>query len=184
MRRPPAREEIAVPESVRTAPTVRRLCRRPAAALMALSLASLVACGSDDDPDEDVGSAATTTNSAPTSSAPESSESPSSPSEPTSSPSESEAGAQEVTIAAVDFDYELPTTEFQAGELTIELVNEGQASHNIVVERDGEDVAGTDVIDPGETATLEVTLEPGEYIFYCGVGNHRAMGMEVMVTVT
>jgi plastocyanin len=29
-----------------------------------------------------------------------------------------------------------------------------------------------------------VTLEEGEYVFYCSVGNHRNMGMEVTVQVT
>jgi plastocyanin len=168
-----------VPDTAWPAPTIRRPWRRSASLLTAVSLVALGACGSDEG-GEDAGDATPATSQAPTTSeASETSQTPSGETE-----TEAETEAQEVRIAAVDFDYELPTTEFQAGELTIELVNEGGASHNIVVERDGEDVAGTDVIAPGETATLEVTLEPGEYIFYCGVGNHRAMGMEVMVTVT
>jgi uncharacterized cupredoxin-like copper-binding protein len=31
---------------------------------------------------------------------------------------------------------------------------------------------------------VEVSLQPGEYVFYCSIGNHREMGMEVAVTVT
>ena len=52
------------------------------------------------------------------------------------------------------------------------------------MERDGNDIGGTEMIPPGESTTFTVDLEPGEYVFYCSVGNHRAMGMEVTVTVT
>jgi uncharacterized cupredoxin-like copper-binding protein len=79
---------------------------------------------------------------------------------------------------------ELSTEEFAAGSYTFEVVNDGSATHDFVVERDGDDVAGTDTIAPGSSTTLTVDLEPGEYVFYCSVGNHRAMGMEVTVTVT
>ncbi|MDP5183533.1 plastocyanin/azurin family copper-binding protein [Blastococcus sp. BMG 814] len=152
--------------------------RRAAAALACAAALTLSACGGSDD---DAGTATggttpTVEEDAPPTSA-ETTET------ETTETETDEAGAQEVTIAAVDFDYELPTTEFSAGELTIELVNEGEASHNIVVEQDGEDIASTDVINSGETATLTVDLEPGEYVFYCSVANHRALGMEVQVTV-
>ena len=40
------------------------------------------------------------------------------------------------------------------------------------------------LIGPGDSTTLTVDLEPGQYVFYCSVGNHRGMGMEVTVTVT
>ncbi len=79
---------------------------------------------------------------------------------------------------------ELSEDSFSAGSYTIEVVNEGNATHDLVVERDGADVAATENIAPGQSATLTVTLEAGEYVFYCSVGNHRAMGMEVQVTVT
>jgi uncharacterized cupredoxin-like copper-binding protein len=53
-----------------------------------------------------------------------------------------------------------------------------------VVERDGEGVAASDAIGPGESTTLAVTLDPGQYVFYCSIGNHRTMGMEITVEVT
>lgn len=141
--------------------------RKVAAFAAAASLALLTGCG---------GSADTDT-AAPSSSA-------------AASPTESggtEAGegeSQSLTATAVDFDFELDTTELAAGEYEVELVNEGGASHDLRFERDGEDVAGTEVIQPGKTATTTVTLEPGEYVIYCSVGNHREMGMEKTVTVT
>ncbi|MCV2488347.1 cupredoxin domain-containing protein [Geodermatophilus sp. YIM 151500] len=150
--------------------------RGRAAAVVLCGALALTGCGGAED---DGGAAApgTGTGSPPTTAE-------TSPGSPPAAGGSEPAAAQELPVAAVDFDYELPTTELAAGQLTIELVNEGDASHNLVVERDGADVASTEVISPGATTTLTVTLEPGEYVFYCSVGNHRAMGMEVPVTVT
>jgi plastocyanin len=170
-----------VPDRVPTAPTVRRPWRRPAALLIAVSLAALGACGSDDDGGDtadDTGGAAATTSSAPSSpAATESSEAP-------SSPSETGSETQSLVATEVDFGIEVADTDLTAGTYEIEVVNDGGATHDLVVERDGEDVDGTGPINPGESATLTVPLEPGEYVFYCSIANHRAMGMEITVTVT
>jgi plastocyanin len=149
-----------------------RTARRTAAAVLALGLGLLSACGGDDD------TAATETSSSaaePSSSAPETS------SAPTSSPSSTEG--ETVTVTAVDFDFELSEDSYAAGTYTFEVTNTGQMPHNFRVERDGTDIGGTDVIQPGGSATVEIALEAGDYFFYCGVGQHRANGMEVPVTV-
>jgi plastocyanin len=133
-------------------------------AVIAVALAALTACGGDDGGE----SAATTPATAPT--AEES--------------ATDAAQGQTLTATEGEMFIELSTGELSAGSYTIEVVNDGSATHDFVVERDGDDVAGTDTIAPGSSTTLEVDLEPGEYVFYCSVGNHRAMGMEVTVTVT
>jgi plastocyanin len=89
-----------------------------------------------------------------------------------------------VTVDAVDFDFELSEDSYAAGTYTFEVANTGAMPHNFAVERDGQRVTGTEVLQPGGTATVEVTLEEGEYVFYCEVGQHRANGMEVPVTVS
>ena len=87
-------------------------------------------------------------------------------------------------VTEVDFAIELPEGELPAGSYTIEVANEGSASHDLVIEdASGTDVAASEVLAPGTSGTVEVELSPGEYVFYCSVGNHRAMGMEVPVTV-
>jgi plastocyanin len=143
-------------------------------ALVAVALATLTACGGDDGGD----AAATTSAAAPTSSA----EKTATDSGATTSP----GAAQSQTLTATEGEMyiELSSDELSAGSYTIEVVNEGSATHDFMVERDGDDVAGTDTIAPGSSTTLEVDLEPGEYVFYCSVADHRAMGMEVTVTVT
>ncbi|SEP15510.1 cupredoxin domain-containing protein [Trujillonella endophytica] len=156
--------------------------RRVRAGILAAALGLLAACGGGDD-DDDGGSAASesSTSAASTSASETASGAPGGGA--TQSGSE-EQPAGTLAVTSVDFDFELPSTEIAAGDYTIELTNEGSGTHDLVVERDGADVGGTDTIGPGQTTSLTVTLEPGEYVFYCSVGNHRAMGMEVTVTVT
>jgi plastocyanin len=154
-----------------------RPVRRLSAGLLAAALLLLTACGDDD------GDAAAATPSE-TSAAP-TSPSETAPSSGTATPSAAEEPAGgTLEVSSVDFGYELDSTELAAGEYTINLTNGGNASHDLVVERDGEEVDGTDVIGLGESSTVTVMLEPGEYVFYCSIANHRSMGMEVTVTVT
>jgi plastocyanin len=68
-----------------------------------------------------------------------------------------------------------------AGEVTIEFMNDSGIPHNVEVEGNGvEEVS--DTITEGST-TLTLTLEPGEYEFYCAVPGHREGGMEGTLTV-
>jgi uncharacterized cupredoxin-like copper-binding protein len=111
-----------------------------------------------------------------------------SPSSSTSSSSSSSAGAvgqaQTLTVTEVGFDIKLESSDLPAGDYTITVKNEGDATHDLVVEQDGQDIAKSDTLGPGDSATFTVTLQPGQYVFYCSIGNHRAMGMETDVTVS
>ena len=63
-----------------------------------------------------------------------------------------------------------------AGEVTIHLTNDAQIPHNVEVEGMGvEEVS--DTITASDT-NLTLTLEAGEYEFYCAVPGHREGGME------
>jgi plastocyanin len=68
-----------------------------------------------------------------------------------------------------------------AGEVTIELVNESMTPHAVEVEGNGVEEE-SETVTAGN-ATLAVDLEPGEYVYYCPVGNHRQGGMEGTLTV-
>ncbi|RBY91005.1 cupredoxin domain-containing protein [Blastococcus sp. TF02A-30] len=136
----------------------------PAAAV--LTVAVLTGCGSSE-PEPDSPAAASTTSPG--------------TAEPTDVTPAAESAALEVT--AVDFGFELDDEELTAGTYEITLTNDGGSTHDLVVERDGEDVAESEDVDPGESTTFTVTLDEGEYVFYCSIANHRAMGMEVPVEV-
>jgi plastocyanin len=131
-------------------------------AVLTVALAALTGCSGG----EETGTTATASTAAPSSSATEAAE------------------GETVTATEGEMFIELSEDSFSAGSYTFEVVNEGSGTHDFVVERDGNDVAGTENIGPGASTTLTVDLEPGEYVFYCSVANHRAMGMEVTVTVT
>jgi plastocyanin len=150
-----------------------RSARRAAAVVLALAL-GLTACGGDDDGDAAAGGS--TSSAADTSS--------SAAEAPSSSEQAPAAEGETVTVNAIDFDFELSEDSYSAGTYTFEVTNTGAMPHNFAVERDGQRVAGTDILQPGASATVEVTLEAGEYVFYCEVGQHRANGMEVPVTVS
>jgi plastocyanin len=163
---------VSVPIAHRILPRLAR-----GVAVLALGLGALTACGGDSGSDADSSTAAASSSEAPAST---SSSAPGSP----SAAGPSAAAAQTVTATEADFSISLDQDALAAGDYEITVVNNGRATHDLVVEQGGNDVAGTDGIAPGASATLTVTLDAGEYVFYCSVGNHRAMGMELTVQVT
>ena len=68
-----------------------------------------------------------------------------------------------------------------AGTVTITLVNESSVPHAVEVEGNGVEEE-SETVTGGETE-LSVDLEPGEYTYYCPVGQHRQNGMEGTLTV-
>jgi plastocyanin len=154
-------------------PIHRRLSRlATGAALLVLGLGGLAACGGSSS-----GSASgSTTSSAATTSASES------PAASTASAGSSDTEA--LTATETNFKIKLDEDHVKAGSYTITVVNDGEATHNLAVEQNGTTKATSDSIGPGEKTTLKVDLTPGQYVFYCAIGNHRAMGMEIAVTVT
>lgn len=65
-----------------------------------------------------------------------------------------------------------------AGDITIHLTNDAQIPHNVEVEG-----AGVSDTVTGADTSLDVTLDPGEYVFFCAVPGHREGGMEGTLTV-
>ena len=164
-----------------TAPA--RSPRRAAAALvLAVGIGLVAGCSGDD-----AGGTATDTPAADPPAAETSAAAPSSSAAataPSSPAAESPAEAETVAVTEGEMFIELSEDSYSSGSYTFEVVNEGRMPHDFVVERDGADVAATEVLQPGQSATLTVTLEQGDYVFYCSVGSHRAAGMETPVTVS
>jgi plastocyanin len=92
--------------------------------------------------------------------------------------------AQTLSVSEGDFTIDLAGGDLPAGDYTITVKNDGHATHDLVVEQNGSDVAKSGTIAPGDSATFTVSLAAGKYVFYCSIGNHRAMGMETDVTVS
>jgi len=58
----------------------------------------------------------------------------------------------------------------QPGTLSVAIVCEGGANHNLVIEEHGEEIAAC---APGRTAVGQVTLAPGNYTYVCTVPGHE-----------
>jgi plastocyanin len=93
-----------------------------------------------------------------------------------------EGGGAHLTLTADPsgaFSFDETELTAAAGEVTIELVNDSGIPHNVEIE--GQD-AVSETITEGSTE-VTVTLEPGEYVFFCNIPGHRQGGMEGTLTV-
>ena len=119
--------------------------------LTALSLVVFVpaGCGSDDNESSSDTSGATTT-----------------------------AGEQSVDLSATEYAFDPSDLSVDAaGNVAFRVSNHGQQTHALEVEGNGIEEE-TEDIAPGESGTLTVDLEAGEYEFYCPIDGHRDQGME------
>jgi uncharacterized cupredoxin-like copper-binding protein len=55
--------------------------------------------------------------------------------------------------------------------------------HALSIDGPGVEDQRTPAVQPGASAPLTVTLTAGTYDMYCPVGNHKALGMNVALTV-
>jgi plastocyanin len=88
-----------------------------------------------------------------------------------------------VQVSLTEFEIDMPDS-VPAGPTTFEITNNGTVEHNFEVEgQDVEEELETN-LQPGETGTLEVDLQPGTYEIYCPVDDHEGQGMSLTLTVT
>jgi uncharacterized cupredoxin-like copper-binding protein len=127
--------------------------------IAALTVLSVAGCGDDDE-----GSEVSVTDQA------------------TSAPTDGATAGTVIDVDERDFTIELSTTEFAPGTYTFVATNNGQTTHALKIDGQGLEEE-TEDIAPGDSASLSVTLEAGEYELYCPVGNHKDMGMELDITV-
>lgn len=93
-------------------------------------------------------------------------------------------GGTSVAVTESEFKIDLPSTNFTAGTYTFDITNSGQFKHSLVIDGPGVDQQKSDLVSPGGSGSLTVTLAPGTYDVYCGVPTHKGKGMDVSITVT
>lgn len=100
------------------------------------------------------------------------------PATPSVEPSAAAGGAETanaITVEMVDIAFNPKEITIPANtDVTISLPNNGVAVHNFNVDDLG--VSSGDV-PAGQTATVTINAEPGEYEYYCSVPGHREAGM-------
>jgi plastocyanin len=89
-----------------------------------------------------------------------------------------------VSAKLSEWKVELSQGTIAAGSVTFTVTNGGSIPHAFEVEGQGIEQE-TDVIQPGSSATLQLTLKPGTYDVYCPVGqdSHKHLGMETHLRV-
>jgi|SRR5215467_3540344 len=102
-----------------------------------------------------------------------------------SSGSTSAPAAQTVTFTETEFKITTASNNLTAGSYTFNVQNKGSFPHDLhIATPDGSEIGATSVIQPGGSATLQVTLKAGSYTIWCAVDSHRAQGMQGTLTVT
>ena len=89
-----------------------------------------------------------------------------------------------VQVTAHEFNFVLSRQTVHPGTAIIELVNFGQDPHDLRLQRKGaKHIAGTPVVQAGGHFELKVKLVRGRYTLWCGLANHRALGMSAVLVV-
>ncbi|HEX8221364.1 MAG TPA: plastocyanin/azurin family copper-binding protein [Chloroflexia bacterium] len=71
------------------------------------------------------------------------------------------------------------------GSTTFHATNEGEFSHNFVLQKDGNEVGGTPTFSKGDSPKdVTLDLQPGTYTTICTVPGHAQQGMTGKLTVT
>jgi plastocyanin len=89
-------------------------------------------------------------------------------------------------VKAVEYSYTLSRPEVSAGETIVELNNQGEDPHNLVLEHEGSadpplEIPATPTVSQ---ASANFTLSPGTYRLYCSLYKHEAKGMEATLVVS
>jgi hypothetical protein len=89
-----------------------------------------------------------------------------------------------VQVVAQEFRYSLSRQTIKAGWAIVELRNGGEDAHDLRMQR----VGGTRVyawpdVEPGGVLDEQFKLLPGTYRLWCGVADHRELGMTATLVV-
>ncbi len=89
----------------------------------------------------------------------------------------------EVQVELIAYEIRMPA-QLPPGPTEFVVTNIGELPHNFEIEGQGIEREFEEDLQAGETRTMQVDLQPGEYRVYCPVGNHAERGMEMTLTVT
>ena len=104
-----------------------------------------------------------------------------------------------ISVELTEWRVVVPSTTPQTGSLTVVVKNTGSIAHDLTIlktdlpadkipqangkaQEDGK-VAATAELNPGQSMSLTVVLQPGNYVFICNELGHYALGMHTAVKV-
>jgi plastocyanin len=103
----------------------------------------------------------------------------------TAPPGEPEPKIDHLGVKAVEYIYTLSRPEVSTGEVIVELNNQGEDPHNLVLEHEGTEDPKLEIPSTPSVsqASAHFTLAPGTYRLYCSLYSHEAKGMEATLIV-
>jgi hypothetical protein len=100
-------------------------------------------------------------------------------------PGEPEPTIARVSVKAFEYGYVLSRPSVAAGEVIVELNNQGEDPHNLNLRLEGGGPLLAVPEAPAQDRTLErFTLGPGAYRLWCSLEGHEQLGMEATLSVT
>ena len=106
------------------------------------------------------------------------------PSNPEPEP-EPEAEANRLAVKSVEFYYVLSRPNVKAGEVTIELNNQGEDAHNLNLRREGDEGEPLQIAETAseQRSVASFNLPAGKYKLWCSLPEHEEQGMWTTLTV-
>jgi len=110
---------------------------------------------------------------------------PAAPLLPPAPPAEEPQPQAYLGVKAVEYSYTLSRPEVDAGEVTVELNNQGEDPHNLVLEHEGSADPPLEITSTPSLSqqSARFTLSPGTYLLYCSLYKHEAKGMQASLVV-
>lgn len=100
-------------------------------------------------------------------------------------PAEPELEANRLAVQSHEYYYVLSRPKVKAGEVTVELNNQGEDPHNLNIRREGDEgeplqIAETDSL---QRNVASFDLPPGTYRLWCSLPEHEEKGMHTTLVV-
>jgi uncharacterized cupredoxin-like copper-binding protein len=89
-----------------------------------------------------------------------------------------------VKATETDFHIALSKTTWKPGKYTFVATNKGLTTHTVEITGPGLKSPRAPNISPGQRTKLTVTLKTGKYDLFCPIPGHKALGMNVNITVS
>lgn len=90
------------------------------------------------------------------------------------------AGGTTVNVIEKDFSFAFDTSMIPAGMVTFNIVNQGQAPHNLEFTTINK---VSETSNAGQMTKFTVDLQPGDYPYICNIPGHAQLGMKGTLTV-
>ncbi len=91
-------------------------------------------------------------------------------------------GTLQLAADVSDLAYDATSLKSKPGKVTIDFTNPSALEHDVAIEGDSKEIAGSELIAESKTS-VSTELAPGTYTFYCTVPGHREAGMEGSLVV-